>query len=67
MNVGDYLAANNLFILLAVLAVAVVALVLFLRKPGNRHPMDGEHGHDLEEKRARMNKQETTDVPPTRR
>ena len=66
MNTGDYLASNNLFILIAVLAVAIVALLMFLRKPRNRHPLEGEHGRDLEERRARTNAQETTDVPPTR-
>lgn len=67
MNTGDYLASNNLFILIAVVAVAIVALLMFLRKPRNRHPMDGEHGRDLDERRARMNAQGETDVPPTRR
>jgi len=67
MNTGDYLASNNLFILISGLAIAIVALLWFLRKPRNRHPMAGEHGRELEERRARMNAQETTDVPPTRR
>lgn len=67
MNTGDYLAGNNLFILIAVLAAAIVALVMFLRKPKNRHTMDGEHGRELDEKRARANAQGETDVPPTRR
>lgn len=67
MNTGDYLAGNNLFILIAVLAVAIVALTMFLRKPKNRHPMDGQHGRDLDEQRARTNAQKETDVPPTRR
>ncbi len=66
MNTGDYLAGNNLFILISVLAVAVIMLVMFLRKPKNRHPMDGEHGRELDERRARMNAQGETDVPPTR-
>jgi hypothetical protein len=67
MNTGEYLASNNLFILISGLAIAIVALLWFLRKPRNRHPMSGEHGRELEERRARMNAQETTDVPPTRR
>lgn len=67
MNTGEYLVSNNLFILVAVLAIAIVALLLFLRKPRNRHPMAGQHGRDLEERRARMNAQETTEVPPTRK
>lgn len=67
MNLGDYLPANNLFILIAVVMAAIVALVLFLRKPGNRHPMDNPRGHEAEERRARANAEEQTDVPPTRR
>ena len=67
MNTGEYLASNNLFILIAVLAIAIFALLRFLRKPQNRHPMEGEHGRELEERRARMNAQHETDVPPTRR
>ena len=67
MNTGDYLASNNLFILIAVLAIAVIALLRFLRKPQNRHPMEGEHGRELDERRARMNAEHETDIPPTRR
>lgn len=67
MNTGDYLASNNLFILIAGLAIAIVAFLMFLRKSKNRHPMEGEHGRDLDERRARTNAQHETDVPPTRR
>jgi hypothetical protein len=68
MNTGEYLASNNLFILIAGLVVAIAALLWFLRKPGNRHPMAGERGRELEERRAKMNAQpDETDVPPTRR
>lgn len=67
MNLSEYLPANNLFILIAVVAVAIVALLLFLRKPQNRHPMAGPRGRELEERRARDNAQGVTDVPPTRR
>jgi hypothetical protein len=67
MNTGEYLASNNLFILISVVVIAAVALLWFVRKPKNRHPMEGQHGRDLEERRARMNAQEETDVPPTRR
>jgi len=67
MNTGDYLASNNLFILISVAVIAIAALLWFLRKPGNRHPMDGERGRELDERRARMNGQRKTDVPPTRR
>lgn len=67
MSLSDYLPTNNLFILVAVFVIALVALLWFLRKPGNRHPMDGERGRDLDERRARHNAQDVTDVPPTRR
>ena len=67
MNTGNYLAGNNLFILIAVVVVAIVSLLWFLRKPGNRNTMDGDRGRDLDEKRARSNAEGETDVPPTRR
>lgn len=67
MDLGDYLAANNLFILISVVVVAIVALLWFLRKPKNRHPMDTPRGHELEERRARENAQGETEKPPTRR
>ena len=67
MNLGDYLASQNLFILISVVVVAIVALLLFLRKPQNRHPMDNPAGRAAEERRARENATGVTDVPPTRR
>lgn len=67
MNTSDYLPANNLFLLIAVFVIAAIALLYFLRKPQNRHPMEGEKGRMLDEQRARENAQGTTDVPPTRR
>ena len=67
MSLSEYLPANNLFILLAGLLIAVVALLWFLRKPENRHPMDNPRGRELEEERARHNAQGVTDVPPTRK
>ena len=67
MNTSDYLPANNLFLLVAAFVIAAVALLYFLRKPQNRHPMDGPKGHMLDERRARNNAQGVTDVPPTRR
>lgn len=66
MNLGEYLPSNNLLILISFLVIAIAAFAWFMRKPRNRHPMAGEHGRELEERRARMNAQETTDVPPTR-
>jgi hypothetical protein len=66
MNTGDYLAANNLLILLGGVAIAVVALIMFLRKPRNRHPMDNPAGRAAEERRARDNAQDVIETPPTR-
>lgn len=67
MSTFDYLPANNLFLLIAGFIIAAIALLWFLRKPQNRHPMDGPRGRMLDEKRAEENAQGTTDVPPTRR
>ena len=67
MSTFDYLPANNLFILIAVFAIALVGFLWFLRKPQNRHPMDSEKGRMLDERRAEDNAQGVTDVPPTRR
>jgi len=66
MEYGDYLASNNLLILISVVVVAIVALVWFLRKPQNRHPMDNPEGHAAEERRARTNTEQVADTPPTR-
>ena len=67
MSLGDYLAANNLFILIAVFLVVLASLLWFLRKPSNRHPMEGERGRQLDEKRARGNAEDVVDVPDIRR
>lgn len=67
MSTFDYLPANNLFILIAVFVIALVGFLWFMRKPQNRHPMDGEKGRMLDERRAEENAQGVTDVPPTRR
>lgn len=66
MNIGEYLPANNLFILIAVVVLAIIGLLMFLRKPENRHPMAGPRGRELEERRARENAQGITEAPPTR-
>jgi len=66
LSLGEYLPANNLFILISGLVILLVSFAMFMRKRRNRHPMEGQHGRDLEERRARMNAQSTTDVPPTR-
>ncbi|NJC05552.1 LPXTG-motif cell wall-anchored protein [Sphingomonas kaistensis] len=67
MSTSDYLSANNLFILIGVFVIVLVAFLWFLRKPQNRHPMEGEKGRALDEARAQENAQGVTDVPPTRR
>ena len=67
MSTFDYLPANNLFLLLAAFVIAAVALLMFLRKPQNRNPMEGEKGRMLDERRAREHAQGVTEVPPTRR
>ena len=33
----------------AVIAIAAFVLARFLRKPGNRHPMDGERERNIDE------------------
>jgi len=66
LDTGDYLASNNLFILIAVVVLAIGALLWFLRKPQNRHPMDNPAGHAAEERRARENSEHIIDPPATR-
>lgn len=39
------------FTLIAVLIVAAVGLLYFLRKRSNRHPMDTPRGHEIERAR----------------
>ena len=39
MDTGEYLASQNLFILISVVALAVVGLLLFLHKRPNREAM----------------------------
>lgn len=56
-----------LFTLIAAVVIAGVMLARFMRKKENRHPLDNERGHELEELRARQNSQRVTDTPPTRR
>lgn len=56
-----------LFTLIAAAVIAGVMLARFMRNKANRHPLDNERGHELEELRARQNAQRITDTPPTRR
>lgn len=67
MPTFDYMAANNLFLLGSVFLIVLVSFLWFLRKPQNRHPMDGPKGRMLDEKRAKENAQGVTEVPPSRR
>ena len=63
----DLLSGLSLFTILAVVAVAVFAYVRFVRKPQNRHPMEGPRADALDERRAREHGQPLRDPPPTRR
>ena len=38
-----------IFTLVAALAVAVILYVKFMRKPENRHPMDGQRERNIDE------------------
>lgn len=46
-------APLNIFTLVAVLAIAAVAFLFFMRKRSNRHPMDTPEGKAAEEMRRR--------------
>lgn len=56
MSRTDFLASLNLGTLLIVFAVVAVALIVFLRKRSNRHPLEGRQernvGADLDAGRA---------------
>ena len=70
MNTAEYLPSNNLFILIAILLIAVAALAWFMRKRSNRHPMDTPRGRQIEEQHRREaldERNHRTEVPPTRR
>lgn len=56
-----------LFTLVAVLVIAVVLYLRFMRKPQNRHPLDSPEGRQMDQARARQNAQGRTEVPPTRK
>lgn len=53
MQLPSFLASLNLVTLVIIVLIASVGLALFLRKRSNRHPMDSQHGHDIEAQRAR--------------
>ena len=47
MSSTDFLSSLNLFTLVAVLAVVGIALLLFLRKRSNRHPLEGRQERNI--------------------
>jgi hypothetical protein len=71
LDTASYLPANNLFILISILAIAIGSFLWFMRKRSNRHPMDTPRGHAIEEQRRQealhAREHSTIDVPPTRR
>lgn len=67
MDQSTFVGTLALFTLIAVAVIAIVIFARFMRKRSNRHPLDNPHGQDLEEMRARQNAQGHTEVPPTRR
>lgn len=69
MNTAEYLPSNNLFILGAILLIAIASFLWFMRKRSNRHPMDTPRGHAIEEERRREAldaRNHTIERPPTR-
>ncbi len=51
MNTNELLPSLAIFTLIAVLIIAVVIFARFMRKPGNRHPMDTPRGKAIQEVR----------------
>ena len=49
MDAGHPLSLLIYMTFAAAAAIAIVLLVRFLRKPGNRHPMAGERERNIEE------------------
>jgi hypothetical protein len=49
MQTDDLLAWLAFGTLLAVLVIALILFLRFMRKPRNRHPMDGEHERNIDE------------------
>ncbi len=44
---NDFLASLNLGTLMVVLVIAAVALIIFLRRRSNRHPLDGREERNV--------------------
>jgi len=69
LNTAEYLPANNLFILISILLIAIAGFAWFMRKRSNRHPMDTPRGREIEEERTREvleAREHTIETPPTR-
>lgn len=47
MNASNLIPALGLTTLIVVLAAAVVTYLRFMRKPQNRHPLEGKHEHNI--------------------
>jgi LPXTG-motif cell wall-anchored protein len=52
MSRTDFLSSLNLFTLIGVVVIVAIALMVFLRKRSNRHPLEGRRernvGRDLD-------------------
>ncbi len=49
MNANDLVPMLMMFTLVAGLVIALVLFIRFMRKPKNRHPMDGQRERNIEE------------------
>ena len=49
MSNNEFVPMLGMFTLIASLLIAIVLLVRFLRKPANRHPMDGQRERNIGE------------------
>lgn len=54
MPTSDFVPALGLVILIAGLLIAVCLFMRFLRKPANRHPMDGQRERNIGEIREEV-------------
>ena len=54
MPTSDFVPALGLITLIAGLLIAVFLLMRFLRKPANRHPMDGQRERNIGEIREEV-------------
>ena len=49
MSNNEFVPMLGMFTLIASVMIAIVLLVRFLRKPANRHPMDGQRERNIGE------------------